>query len=42
MQTEMQKDLISQKKLNLNIENLKTVEEVAKDIYQILGKYINE
>lgn len=42
MQTEMQKDLISEKKLNLNIENLKTVEEVAKDIYQILGKYINE
>lgn len=42
MQTEMQKDLISEKKLNLNIENLKIVEEVAKDIYQILGKYINE
>ncbi|QKF76866.1 SDR family NAD(P)-dependent oxidoreductase [Arcobacter defluvii] len=42
MQTEMQKDLMSQKKLNINIENLKTVEEVAKDIYQILGKYINE
>ena len=42
MQTEMQKDLISEKKLNLDIENLKTVEEVAEDIYQILGKYINE
>ena len=42
MQKEMQKDLISEKKLNLDIENLKTVEEVAEDIYQILGKYINE
>ena len=42
MQTKMQKDLISEKKLNLDIENLKTVEEVAEDIYQILGKYINE
>lgn len=42
MQTEMQKDLISQKKLNLNIEELNTGRKVAEDIYQILGKYINE
>ncbi len=42
MQTDMQRNLISEKKLDLDIENLKTVEEVAKDIYQILGKYINE
>lgn len=42
MQTDMQRNLISEKKLNLDIENLKTVEEVAEDIYQILGKYINE
>ena len=42
MQTEMQKDLISEKKLNLNIEELNTGRKVAEDIYQILGKYINE
>ncbi|MCG3677058.1 SDR family NAD(P)-dependent oxidoreductase [Aliarcobacter butzleri] len=42
MQTDMQKNLISEKKLNLNIENLNTVAEVVEDIYQILGKYINE
>lgn len=42
MQTEMQKDLISEKKLNLDIEKLNTVKKVAEDIYQILGKYINE
>lgn len=42
MQTEMQKDLISQKKINLNIEELNTGRKVAEDIYQILGKYINE
>lgn len=42
MQTEMQKDLITDKKLNINIENLNIVEEVAANIYQILGKYINE
>ncbi|MCR8710573.1 SDR family NAD(P)-dependent oxidoreductase [Aliarcobacter butzleri] len=42
MQTEMQKDLIADKKLNINIENLNIVEEVAANIYQILWKYINE
>ena len=42
MQTEMQKDLINEKKLNLNIEELNTGRKVAEDIYQILGKYINE
>lgn len=42
MQTEMQKDLITDKKLNINIENLNIVEEVAANIYQILWKYINE
>lgn len=42
MQTEMQKDLINDKKLNIDIRDLTTIEKVAENIYQILGKYINE
>lgn len=42
MQTDMQKNLIKDKKLNIDIEILNTVEKVAENIYQILGKYINE
>jgi hypothetical protein len=34
--------MISEKKLNLNLEELNTGRKVAEDIYQILGKYINE
>lgn len=42
MQTEMQKNLINDKKLNIDIRDLTTIEKVAENIYQILGKYINE
>lgn len=42
MQTKMQKDLIYEKKLNIDIENFSLVEEVAEKIYEVLGEYINE
>lgn len=42
MQTEMQKNLIKDKNLNINIQDFTQVNEVANKIYEILGKHINE
>lgn len=42
MQTDMQKDLINDKNLKINIKDLYSADSVAQKICQILRKYINE